>query len=256
MLSSHKQSTTWDHVADWYDEHLEGKEGTYQRDLILPNMLRLVEPKRGHTILDLACGQGFFSRAFAARGATVIGADVSSALIARAKEHTGEQVTFHVAPAHALPFIADHAIDIVTIVLAIQNIENMRAVFDECARVLAPGGRLFLVLTHPAFRVPQRSSWEFDDKKRVQYRRVDGYMREAKVSIQMHPGDKPSETTVSFHRPLQVYSKTLGNAGFAITRLEEWVSERKSNPGPRAGAENHARNEFPLFLMIEAQQVS
>ena len=55
--------TSWDGVADSYDAVVE-QEGSYQRDLILPNVLRLMEIKKGDAVLDVACGQGFFAREF------------------------------------------------------------------------------------------------------------------------------------------------------------------------------------------------
>lgn len=52
----------------------------------------------GLTVLDFACGNGFFSNKFAAMGAGVIGIDTSAELIDLAKRNFGEKVTFH-APA-------------------------------------------------------------------------------------------------------------------------------------------------------------
>jgi len=68
----------------------------------------------------------------------------------------------------------------------------------------------------------------------------------------MHPSDESSEYTLTFHRPLQFYFKLLAKAGFAVTRLEEWISHKQSQQGKRAAAENLARKEIPLFLFIEA----
>ena len=64
----HKKDTSWGNVADWYDDLLESSQETYQSEVILPNLMRLVKPATGLTVLDLACGQGYFSRAFAAVG--------------------------------------------------------------------------------------------------------------------------------------------------------------------------------------------
>jgi ubiquinone/menaquinone biosynthesis C-methylase UbiE len=249
-----KKDTTWSAVSKWYDDHLEKEVGTYQRELILPNMLRLLAIEKGDRVLDLACGQGFFSRAFAVAGALVTGVDASQKLIAIAKERPVEGAKFYAAPAHALDFIADGKQDAIAIILAIQNIANPHEVLKECARVLAQGGRLLIVLTHPAFRVPKGSSWGFDEETRTQYRRVDEYLSEKKVKIQMHPGEDPESYTISFHRPLQLYVKLLSRAGFAITRLEEWNSHKKSAPGPRQRAEDRARKEIPLFMCIEARK--
>ena len=262
------KNTSWEAVAGWYDKLLEG-EGTYQKELILPNLLRLMDIHRGEAVLDLACGQGFFAREFAARGAVVTGVDASKALIAIAKRNAigdkgsaGKSAlaapsapgvpTFRDAPADALPFIKDASIDKSAIVLALQNIENVAAVLRECARVMKPGGELYVVLNHPAFRVPKASGWGWDEKEKAQYRRVDRYLSELKVPIQMHPGDAPKQHTLSFHRPLQYYFKAFNKAGFGVSMMEEWNSHKKSQEGPRAAAEDIARKEIPLFLCLVA----
>jgi hypothetical protein len=54
---------------------------------------------------------------------------------------------------------------------------------------------------------------------------------------------------------MQDYMKALSSAGFAITRIEEWISHKKSEKGPRQEAEDRARKEFPLFLAIEARRI-
>jgi hypothetical protein len=83
------------------------------------------------------------------------------------------------------------------------------------------------------------------------YRRVDEYLSESRKSIDMNPGTPGRKMTVSFHRPLQIYSKTLANAGFAILRIEEWTSHKASQAGPKKTAEDKARKEIPLFMCLE-----
>ncbi|MEK7554827.1 MAG: class I SAM-dependent methyltransferase [Patescibacteria group bacterium] len=248
-----RKVTSWGKVAGWYDELL-GKERTYQRELILPNLIRILSPKKGEIFLDIACGQGFFSRAFGEAGAQVTAVDISLELIAIAKKRKDRGVEYHASPADAMPFVHDASVDMVTIVLALQNIENVLGVFKESARVLKSGGRFAIVLNHPAFRIPKRSSWEWDDAKKIQYRRIEGYLGESVERIQMHPGQNPEDQTVSFHRPIQFYAKAFQKTGFLISRIEEWNSNRKSEPGPRAKAEDIARREIPLFFFIEARR--
>ena len=245
--------TSWDKVAGWYDTLLEG-EGTYQKDLILPNLIRLMELKKGGIVLDLACGQGFFSREFAKKGARVIGADISKELIAIAKKNSSKTITYYLAAADRLSFVSERSVDVITLILALQNIENVQDVLNECKRVLKPDGELHIVMNHSGFRVPKGSSWGWDDKEKIQYRRIDSYLSESKEKIQMHPSAssgrtlKPQDYTTSFHRPLQYYFKAIQKAGLFVARLEEWSSHKKSEPGLRAKAENIARAEIPLFL--------
>ncbi len=244
------KKTSWGNVAEWYGELVE-REGSYQKEVVLPNLMRALAPKKGEVILDLACGSGFFSRAFAETGAQIIGVDVAKDLIAIAQKGKSANIEYHVSPATKLDFIKDASVDKVAIVLAIQNIEDAQKAFQEVTRVLKPKGSVHIVMNHPAFRVPKRSSWGWDEELKAQYRRIDGYMSEASVKIQMHPGDKPDEVTLSFHRPLQVYFKFLRKANLLVRSLEEWISHKSSEPGPRAAAENKIRKEIPIFLYLE-----
>lgn len=253
-----KKDTSWGKVAGWYDELLENKDGTYQNEVILPNLKRLVSPQKGEKVLDIACGQGFFSRALDEVGAEVTGADIAKELIGLAKLHSPKTISFEVAPADELAFVKDSSFDKALIVLALQNIENLHGAVREAYRALKPGGSFFIVLNHPAFRIPKNSSWQWDDEKNVQYRRIDSYMSDMRNRIEMNPGamkEGDKKFTVSFHRPLQVYFKALTKAGFLVGRLEEWVSHKKSKAGPRSAEEDRIRKEIPLFLMIEARKI-
>ena len=243
--------TSWGKVADWYGEYLGGDD-TYQSKVILPNLLRVLDIKKGKRVLDLACGEGFFAREFAKAGAQVVGADIAKELIEKARTQGGGTEYF-VAPADKLSFAKNAEFDAVVCVLALQNIENIGEVFKEVVRVLKPTGRFVMVLNHPAFRVLKRSSWGWDEERGVQYRRIDGYLSAAKVAVDMHPGKATAPKTVSYHRSLQDFFKALTGAGFLVSRLEEWNSHKVSEKGPRQKAEDTARKEIPLFMLLEAK---
>lgn len=250
------KETSWGGVAAWYDTLLEKDDDTYQAKVILPNLVRLMNLKKGERVLDLACGQGFFTRIFHATGADVTGVDIAAPLIELAKKQSSKEIKYFVHGAEDLLIFQDGSFEKISIVLAIQNIEAPHKVFKECMRVLKPGGKLFIVLNHPAFRIPRSSSWGYDEAAKTQYRRVDRYMSESKVEIDMNPSRPGTAMTVSFHRSLQDYFKALTNAGFMVSRLEEWLSHRESEKGPRKEAEDHARKEIPLFLFLEAQKAA
>ncbi len=57
-----KTITLWDQASRWYDS-LVGSQGTdFHKDIIMPGAYDMLNPKKGSKILDLACGQGVFSR--------------------------------------------------------------------------------------------------------------------------------------------------------------------------------------------------
>lgn len=250
--------TDWGHVARWYDEHLSSKD-TYHASVVLPNLLRLVAPKKGDTILDVPCGNGYFARAFAKEGAEVIAIDLGKELVAHASRESTPGVRYFVASSDKLPMAHDASVDKAAVVLGIQNIKNVDGTFTEIARALKEDGELHIVMNHPVFRIPRASSWGWDKTTTTQYRRLDAYLSESQETIDMHPGKTAEgiapQNTVSFHRPLQWYFKLLGKHGFAVDRLEEWISSRMSDSGPRAEAENKARREFPLFLYMRGRKL-
>lgn len=246
--------TSWGKEAQWYSDHLE-LDDTYHAKVILPNLERIVAPMRNMCILEIGCGEGFFARAFAEKGATVIASDIGKELIAVAKSKGGGP-EYHVSPAEDLSWIRMRTQDVVVAVLTLQNMEHIEPVIKEVKKTLLPGGRFVFVLNHPAFRIPKASAWGYDEDTKTQYRRIDGYLSARREKLDMHPGKKGGKSyTYSFHRSLQDYMKALRSAGFVITRLEEWISHKTSEPGPRAKAENAARKEFPLFMLIEAKVI-
>jgi len=91
---------------------------------------------RGSLVLDLACGTGDLCRDLADAGYRAVGIDFSAGMLARA--HTDAPLVR--GDAQALP-LRDRAVDGVVCGFALRNFVEVRAVFDECARVLRPGGR-------------------------------------------------------------------------------------------------------------------
>lgn len=244
-------NTSWGNVADWYRSHVGGDD-TYHSKVVAPNVMRMVAPREGKRILEIGCGEGYFARMFANEHALVDGADIAAELIEHAQAQGGG-VRYFTTPADNLSFASAGTYDVVVAVLTLQNMERIEPVMKEVARVLKPDGTFVFVLNHPAFRIPKKTAWGWDAAAQVQYRRVDGYLTTTKEKIDMTPGKREQkEYTYSFHRSLQDYMKGLAGAGFAIMRIEEWISHRESEQGPRKQAEDTARKEFPLFLAVEA----
>ena len=249
------QRTDWGGVAQWYDQ-LVGESGSeYQREVVLPGMLRLLALQPGQAGLDIACGQGVLCRVLHEGGVKMTGVDAADELIAAARARGPADVRYIVGDARELKFLAGGAFHAAACMLAIQNIHPIQPVFSEVSRALRPGGRFVIVMMHPHFRGVKESSWGWDDAQKVQYRRVDRYLLPRKSPIFTHPGKDPGAYTWSFHKPLEQYVRSLRNAGLLVDALEEWPSHKVSEPGPRAAAENQARKEIPMFMAIRAVKV-
>lgn len=172
--SSAAIDTGWDHVAHWYDELLEGGRSDHHSRVILPGVLRLLEPAQGQRVLDVACGQGMFCRRLAELGVDSVGVDASPKLITAARTASRDpssraprQPSFVVADARELgqirtPELADRSFDAATCIMALMNIEPIEPVLAGIAALLKPGGRFVAVFLHPAFRAPGQTKWGWD----------------------------------------------------------------------------------------------
>ncbi|MDA8336901.1 MAG: methyltransferase domain-containing protein [Peptococcaceae bacterium] len=132
-----------DHAAGydaWYATPMGGLVDRLEKEAVF----RLLEPRRGQTILDVGCGTGNYALELAARGLAVTGVDVSPAMLELAREKARARsvaVSFHAANALKLPF-ADHSFEAVLSVTALEFVAEPAAALIEAYRVLKPGGRL------------------------------------------------------------------------------------------------------------------
>jgi demethylmenaquinone methyltransferase/2-methoxy-6-polyprenyl-1,4-benzoquinol methylase len=101
---------------------------------------KIIAPKPGMKILDLAAGTGASSEPLAAAGADVIAADFSQGMIAAGRK-SRPQLTFTKADALNLPF-ADGQFDLVTISFGLRNTQNTERALAELLRVTKSGGHL------------------------------------------------------------------------------------------------------------------
>lgn len=95
-------------------------------------------PQACDSLLDIGCGEGYFTRALAVQldGADVYGVDIAKAGV-RLAAKSDKTSTYAVASSHALP-LADASMDLITRIYAPSKDE-------ELARVLRPEGVLIIV---------------------------------------------------------------------------------------------------------------
>ena len=103
-------------------------------------LLAQAEVGPGRRVLDVATGPGIVAAAAAARGATVVGVDLSPVMIALASERYPHLV-FREGDAEDLPF-GDATFDAVVCNFGLGHFPNATRAMAECVRVLAPAGRL------------------------------------------------------------------------------------------------------------------
>ena len=126
-------------------------EGMYNPHLrITQQALERMNVQSGERILDLGCGAGLGSRLLAeAVGGKgrVVAMDISSRMVLRAKaaNATSQHVAFACGSSEHLPF-PDNFFDQALSVEAFYYFEDQEKALAELQRVLAPAGRLFILI--------------------------------------------------------------------------------------------------------------
>ncbi len=145
---------SWDAISAMYQaqHRLKTDAAHYGPRMPTENDLRLLGDVRGKRILEVGCGGGQCSIAFAKQGAAATGIDQSSAQIAYARalaEREGVRVDFIEGDVTTLPWIASGSQDAVFSAHALNYVEDIESCFDEVRRVLKPGGPFVFSAGHP-----------------------------------------------------------------------------------------------------------
>lgn len=98
-------------------------------------VIGMLAPLRARTLLDLGCGEGYYSSALTAVADEVIGLDIARPAI-RLAARRYPRITWLVASGASLP-IADGSIEVVSNLFTQLHVEEMH-------RALAPGGRVLV----------------------------------------------------------------------------------------------------------------
>ena len=106
-------------------------------------------------ILDFGCGTGHIAASLAKEGHSLVGCDMSSAMLAEAECLFGEAVQFcRLEPNWTtLPFSTGE-FGLVMASSVLEYVEDVALVLSELARIVRPGG--FLLMTVPNMRHPKR----------------------------------------------------------------------------------------------------
>jgi len=217
----------WEDLARWWDEKQSEDGDLWHRTLIDPTVLRVLGDTSKKSVLDLGCGNGYFSRKLARSGAHVTGVDSSRSIIEICREHEKRDplgIAYHVADASDLNTLHDSSFDIILANMTLDDIRDAEGAIKECARVLRERGILVGSISHPCFDMGKHSGWQLEkvgpDIK--VWRRVDGnYRRVFEDAVEWQLSENERMETRWYHRPLSWYIRVLRSAGFVITALEE-----------------------------------
>lgn len=178
---------------------------------------RLLGELRDRSVLDLACGEGFYTRRIRARGARrVVGVDVSPAMIELARGDEGSAgIEYLVCGVQDLPDLGPF--DIVSAAYLLHYARNVAELGRMCrsiARQLPPGGRFVAINENPDQSESAYAGYlRYGFSKTVASPRREG----SPVTYAMVSGRELYRFEV-YHFERATYERALEQAGFVDLR--------------------------------------
>ncbi|KAI0018618.1 S-adenosyl-L-methionine-dependent methyltransferase [Xylariomycetidae sp. FL0641] len=221
----------------------------------LAQLETLLPPLRGAAVLDLGCGEGWFSRWAAAHGAgRVHGVDGAASMLARARADSqaySDIITYAQGdlnrPAEALaalPGGGQPQFDLAFSSLALHYLTDLPGLFGAVHGALKPGAAFVFSVEHP-MRTASRTAGAATDRGTGRpFWPVADYADEgARVT------DWLLEGVVKQHYTLQTYLGGVLDAGFEVTLFREWAQR---DTGGRFEGERWSvpSGVMPAFLMV------
>jgi ubiquinone/menaquinone biosynthesis C-methylase UbiE len=146
VLAHHKAAASmWDQGGRAYDDVSFGLSDA------LAHAAQRLSAREGEEILDVATGTGWSARNVARSGARVSAVDISSELLAAARDlsaHVHPAIDFQLGDAERLPF-PDGRFDGVISTFGVIFAQNQQHAGSELGRILSKGGRLVLATWAP-----------------------------------------------------------------------------------------------------------
>lgn len=243
-------AAAWDSAATAWDDFVEAGLDYWRTEVHGPSLLNACGDVAGQRALDLGCGQGWFSRQLAARGARVEAVDMSEGQIANARRHEAARplgITYHHLDATRIAerWPAGH-FDLVTACMALQDTPHAGQILTAARRVLTPEGRMAFSIVHPLASAPHHQ-WQQNDEDANVAMCVGRYFESGPFVLNWTMERlREHWATPAWHRTLTDWSRLITDAGFAIVHLDE----------PHPMPEQIARNSklasalvFPFFLV-------
>ena len=212
-------SARYDGFVDWYEEFRPGLS-----DAETDVLERYLGTGDG-TCLDLGCGTGVALPKLARLGWTVVGVDVSEAMLERARRRVAEAELVRAA-ADDLPF-PDGSFDAVVSIWTHTDVDDFPAVVGEAARVLRGDGPLVYVGAHPCFVGPHSRFIAAEGVPELHpgYRRTERYDDGPAIGP-----DGLRARVGATHLPLGPFLGAFLDAGFRIERFEELDADDSRYP--------------------------
>ncbi len=186
------------------------------------SLMKLVGDLQGKSVVDVACGEGYFTRLLRQAGAaSVLGLDISEAMIelARAEEASAPLgIEYAVEDARAEQPLRQ--LDLAVAAWLLVYAHDCAELAEMCrglARLLRPGGRFVTYTTNPDVYFFRQADYR---KYGFEMRLADRVYEGAPIDWVIKLGDKKLEIQ-NYYLPIEAYQEAFEAAGFHNFRVHQ-----------------------------------
>ena len=246
----------WNANAEFWDERMaEGND--FFNLLVWPVVERLLLPRAGERLLDVACGNGVTSRRLANAKANVTAFDFSEAMIHFARKRAGEAGidyrVIDVTDREKLLELGSASFDGALCNMALMDIADIHPLMHALASLLRRNGRFVFSVVHPCFNNPAAVQMgELEDRAGTFVTtysvKISRYLTPyTQVGLAMHGQPVPHPY---FHRPLSALLAPALEAGLALDAIEERAFPPEYAGGSTPLSWNGRFSEIPAALVV------
>ncbi|MDX9680868.1 class I SAM-dependent methyltransferase [Pseudomonas protegens] len=223
------QAATYDSIGERFEDFTDTAS---QRSVETETFFHMVGAIQGKSVLDLACGFGYFGRELYHQGASkVVGVDISSSMIKLARKESArnqEAIEYHVANVCDMGVLGHF--DRVTAAWLFnyaQSPQELEKMFKVVARNMVPGGKLIAYTVDPGFELQRGNFTKYGVHVLSEEAHAGGFRHHAEFVTQ-----PPSAFT--FHRwSRDTYEHAILKAGFSKLQWQKpiiSVANRAKHP--------------------------
>jgi SAM-dependent methyltransferase len=230
-----EEEIDWDQEADNWTRwaRTPGHDAYwYYRDRFFDEIV----PPAGRCTVEVGCGEGRVARDLQKRGHRVVAIDRSRRLLQYAKD-ADPKGAYVRANAARLP-LADASCDLVVAYNSLMDVADLRTTVREAWRVLEPGGRMCVCVTHPL----SNAGTFIDDEPDSAFRISESYFGRRRFEGTFQR-DGHTITFRGWSMALEDYMRAFEDAGLFIEKLRE---PRPNDTSPRFAP----WQRIPMFLTM------
>ncbi|MFA7243979.1 MAG: class I SAM-dependent methyltransferase [Patescibacteria group bacterium] len=218
--------------ASFWNEATGDNGGVYKQYVLNPQLLSEIGTLNGKTVVDLGCGNGYFSSQIEGQNPDrLILIDISPHNLDFARKRVQTNIAEFIEQDVTKPWkIKPNSVDVIFSGFLLNELEEIDFVTSQAFKTLKNGGRFLFAITHPVWDLVTYLRGQADGKERT-IRGSKGYFSRGYSKFTMD-NSKIRDVDVAqkyqkvyeiehYQRPISDYFNSLIKAGFVVEKMLE-----------------------------------